>query len=172
VEIRFPIPPGESEANPALDLLVEILNGPSGRLARRLLGPEGIAVSATAARRTTRRWGYFSIRTYPRSNDLLGRAEQSILQELERLGENLVSAEEFERARLKLWARHQATLADTQALARALGEQEVLSGWRDFLQRPDRWSAVTPEALRSLAAATFQPSRRTLGVYRRKEAGR
>ncbi len=160
--------PGESEA---LDVLAHILgNGSTSRLYRTLVMERGLAINAgswyqdTALDATT-----FGVSGSPRQGTSLHQLDEAIDGVIAELAENGVTAEELDRAKIRLIADsvyaqdNQATLARWYGGALTSGlTVEQVRGW------PDRVRAVNAEAVQA-AARKWLDKRRSVTGYLVKE---
>ena len=160
--------PGESEA---LDVLAHILgNGSTSRLYRELVVERGLAINAGAWYQDTSLDATpFAVSGSPRSGVTLQQLDEAIDGVIAELIEKGVTAQEVERAKVRLIADsvfaqdNQATLARWYggALTSGLTVEQV----RDW---PNRVRAVTPEAVQA-AAKTWLDKRRSVTGYLVKE---
>jgi len=143
--------PGESEA---LEVLAHVLGeGANSRLYRSLVVDHGIAVNAGAGYAgSALDYGKFTIHGEPKPGTTLAAVEAALDSEVAEIVDHGISAEELDRAKVRLIADeiyaqdNQATLARMYGAALATGETV-----EDVRALPDRIRNVTAEAVRAAA---------------------
>ena len=91
--------------------------------------------------------------------------EQAMHVEIDRLVNQDVSDEELKMVKTRLRADLIRGLADNEGLAQQLGSFQALYGdWRYLFRQLDRYDSVTKADVRRVAAKTFVPENRTIGV--------
>ncbi len=166
VYIGYPVPNFRSPDAPALELLSTILSeGRSSRLHRRLVYERQIALAAGGD------YSYFS--TDPNlfwfyATALPGQTpdalERALLQEVERLKTEPVSAAELERAKNQIEASFVFRQDSVYSRASLLARFELIGGWRLRDQFIPAIRAVTAADLQRVARAHFPEERRNVGV--------
>ena len=166
VFIGYPVPNFRSSDAPALELLSTILSeGRSSRLYRRLVYEQQIALNAGGD------YSYFS--TDPNlfwffATALPGRTpealERALMQEVERLKTEPVSATELERAKNQIEASFVFRQDSVYSRASLLARFELLGGWRLRERFVPAIRAVTAADLQRVARAYFSDERRNVGV--------
>src|SRR4051794_18562762 len=168
VHVGFRSPAFGDPALDALDLAGQILSGGKGsRLNRRLVREERIAqdvalftMGFVGGASVTAGWATV------RPGVSVARVEAALLEELERLTTELVTDDELSRAKA-------LTEADELgALQRVEERADRLSMYTTLFDDPElinamlpRYLAVTPEAIRDVAAAVFRPDNRVVMTY-------
>jgi predicted Zn-dependent peptidase len=91
--------------------------------------------------------------------------QEAIHHEIARLQNEDVTDEELARFKTQAKASLLRGLQDNQGLAFQLAMAQQLHGdWRELFRRVDAYEAVSKEAIRRVAAETFVPSNRTIGM--------
>ncbi len=166
VFIGYSVPNFRSPDAPALELLSTILSeGRSSRLYRRLVYEQQIALNAAGD------YSYFS--TDPNlfwffATALPGQTpeglERALMQEVERLKAEPVSATELERAKNQIEASFVFRQDSVYSRASLLARFELVGGWRLRDQFVPAIRAVTAADLQRVARAYFPDERRNVGV--------
>ena len=171
VEFQVPLllagwrtPPDTDPDVPALDLLGRVISrGSRSRLTRGLTGPEGIALLARGDydRRAQGGLLYALIATRPGADS--AETERRLVSEIEKLGEEPVTAEELDQARHQAEVDEYTNWQTSRGLAQAIGNAQMLDrDWRAAQQRLDRLRDLTPEDLRKAAARSLVAANRTV----------
>lgn len=93
--------------------------------------------------------------------------EQSIYDELDRLVEEGITAEELDRAKTRVRANLVRQLNSNMGLATQFAAMQSLTGdWRTVFENVDAVEAVTAEDVQRVAAETFTRSNRTVGMIK------
>jgi len=164
----FRAPPFGDPRLDALEVAAQILAGGKGsRLHRRLVRDERIAqdiafFSLGFVGGASVAAGWATVRP---STDI-GRVEAAFLEELDRIATEPVSDDEMVRARALVETDELAALQRVEERADRLSMFATLFDDPDLINRMlDRYLAVTPEAIRSVAAATFRADNRVVLTY-------
>ena len=151
-----------------LDLLLAILvEGDSSRLHRALVEEEQLALSVDGWQSDGFDPGlaYFYL-TLPPGADIAA-AEARLLQELERIAADGVSAAELEKARNLRLASFWRSLQTINGKAAALGHYEVFTGDHESLFAvPGKLASATAGQLQEVAAQVFRRNNMTVGILR------
>jgi predicted Zn-dependent peptidase len=152
----------------ALDIGTQILAGGKGsRLHKRLVREEKLAQDVALftlgfAGGASICAGQATLRPEADADEL----ERAFEEELDRLGREPVTADELERARALI------ETTELEALQRVEERADRLSMYATLLDEPDmvnrqlgRYLAVTPEAIREVAAEVFRPDNRVVITY-------
>jgi zinc protease len=160
----YHIPAAAHEDFAAVQVLNQVLVAePSGRLYRALV--EG--KKATSVRGSAYGWHdpgvlEFLVQTEPAK---LEAARDTLLDVLERLAAEPVTAEEVERARRKLARDRELLMAQSNRVATELSEWVAKGDWRLFFLHRDRVARVTPADVTRVAGRYLQRTNRTVGLY-------
>lgn len=143
----------------AMKLLVGILGqSRSSRLTVALRDRLGIVQSIVSGYSALEAGGVVSI-TAQLDADQLTRVESKVIDEVRRLGETGVTAEELRRAITAAEAAHEFSLETAEGRAYALGRAETVWNVESELAWIDRLWSVTREQLRSVARRYLDPVR-------------
>lgn len=102
--------------------------------------------------------------TVPKDGNL-DAVQKAMLDTLEGLQANPVTAEEVARAKQKLLKDIELALADTAGLTVALTESMAAGDWRLFFLQRDQLEKLDVAAVQAAAVKYFKPSNRTLGRF-------
>jgi zinc protease len=149
-----------------MDLLLAILTeGTSSRLHRILVEEEQLALSVGGWQSDGFDPGlaYFYL-TLPPDGDIAA-AEARLVEELERVATEGVTADELDKARNLGLAAFWRGLQTIDGKASALGNYAVFTGdYENLFAVPEKLAAVTAEQLRTAAAQVFRRGNMTVGV--------
>ncbi|TLM68889.1 MAG: insulinase family protein [Deltaproteobacteria bacterium] len=155
----------------AFDLIDQVLGqGRTSRLYRRLVEKEQLATAVAVYGAPGSRYpNLFVIEAVPRHPHTSAEVEAAILDELERLKNEPVSATELTRARNRLLTDNLRALRSNSGLARMLTTYQVLAGdWRYLVDYETRIGELTAEDLRATAQRWFTSKNRTAVTLQRK----
>jgi zinc protease len=139
----------------ALDVLQAILSGQGGRLFIELRDKASLAYTVTPIRMDGIESGYFG--TYIGcSPEKAQKAYKMMYQELMKLGEKSISAEELERAQKYLIGRHDISSQRTSTLADALLFDELYEiPFNEYDKHNEKIKAITQKDVQTLAQELF-----------------
>lgn len=166
--IGFFTVPADSDDRFALDALASVLSGLGGRLFAEVRGRQGLAYTVSAWHTVRKDAGMFTVYTAtdPGNED---RARASIFDELEKVRQDLVTAEELDRVRTFIAGAKSISLQASFALASDLcrnavyGRPEEASDY--YVQRIQ---SLTREDLQDAAQRYLLPDRYAAGILRGK----
>ncbi len=136
----------------------------SSRLYRRLVD-SGLASSVYGSLLPTSHPFLYSVSATVAAGQSLQVVEAAVLDELERLGRDGISAGELAKARAQLRARFVFDMDGVTDIAHQLGYFETIGSWRDALSLGERLAAVTADEVHEVARRTFRPANRTIGWF-------
>jgi zinc protease len=168
--LAYKSPAGADPEGPALDMLLDILaGGDYARLHRLLVEDAQVAIAVDVQRQSGFDPGLTWIdATLPAGGDP-ARVEQMIDDALASVVRDGVTEKELTRAKNIVTAAFVRGLATIDGKAGALGSYEMTYGdWRRLFRAPAEYAAVTAADIRKVAAAVFDPDRRTVGVLEPK----
>lgn len=143
----------------ALEVLVAILGGQSGRLFAELREKQALVYRVSAHSVEGVDPGFVAI-YLSCAPDKLGAALAAVRGELERLRAHGVSADEVERARSYLIGSHQIAMQRRSAVANAIAYHEAYGlGWQSWAGYDDAIRRVRPEDVAAAAATYLVPER-------------
>jgi len=165
VSALYRVPAGSHPDYPAIDLLVNVLGDvPAGRLHRAIV-QKGLASHAWGGERGLHDPGYVYFGASLGKEQSLADARERLLEVVEGVTRDKVSAEELERARTALVNEFEKAQRDTSALVRSLGEFIAIGDWRLFFLYRDRLRKVTLEDVQRVGEQYLKPANRVLGEF-------
>ena len=180
VEVNFDAEPKVMMAfhKPSLpsrdDYLFDILNGLLGegrtsRLYQGLVVKEQLAASVSTFTAPGARYpNLFVISATPRAPHTAQEVEDAIYRELQRLADEVVSAEELERVRNRLRVDFLRGLQKNDELAHMLTYYQTVAGdWRYLVSYDQEMATITPEEVQSAARRYFRKENRTVATLAR-----
>ena len=139
----------------ALDIAEGVLNGRSGRLYKRLVEEEKIAVGVSASNSPNKYISEFSVRVNLRPDANREKVEKIVWEELEKLKSQQVSEREFQKVKNRAYAGLVRSLTDMENVATMLGWYEVYGDYRIFLNWADNLDKVNVADVQNVAKKTF-----------------
>lgn len=164
VGVIYHIPAGPSPEFPACEVLEACLTSePSGRLYKALVEKK-LATSVGGSAPALHDPSIIEIvaQTEP---DKTAEARGAMIDTLETLAKQPITAEEVERAKRQLLQFQERTLANSQQFAVGLSNWAGAGDWRLFFLHRDRLEKVTADEVNRAAAKYLVRSNRTVGVY-------
>lgn len=151
-----------------LDLISALLSdGRTSRLFDRLVLRDGTAldVAAAPAFPGIRYPNLFVVYGQPRAPHGPEELEAAVLEELDRLAREPVTPEELAKVKNQVRANTVRSLASNSGLAASLAFNELFAGgWERLITDLELYDSITAEEIMSVAAKTFVPENRTVGV--------
>jgi zinc protease len=148
-----------------LEVLATMLTAePSGRLYQALVASK----KATGVSVTAYGWhdpGVVEVLAQIDKETPAEGVRDTMLNVLEGLGKEKLSAAEVERARRKILNRYEEMMKDPNLIGRVLSDWAAKGDWRLFFLHRDRVAKVTPEDVARVAGKYLVGSNRTVGVY-------
>ena len=139
----------------ALDIAEGVLNGRSGRLYKRLVEEEKLAVGVSASSNPNKYISVFSVRVSLRPDADREKVEKIVWEELEKLKSQQVSDREFQKVKNRAYAGLVRSLTDMENVATMLGWYEVYGDYRIFLNWADNLDKVNATDVQNVAKKTF-----------------
>ncbi len=167
VGLVYHIPAGPHADFPALQVLAEVLDSrPSGRLYKALVESQK-ASSVMSYADPAHDPGLFEISAEVKTKDLaeLQKVRDVILETIDDVAKNGVTAEEVERAQRSYAKEYEMSAADPNRIAIQLSNWAGQGDWRLYFLARDRVEKVTPAEVQKVAAAYFESSNRTVGFF-------
>ncbi|HEX5062946.1 MAG TPA: pitrilysin family protein, partial [Kofleriaceae bacterium] len=163
----------------ALEVLVAVLGGQSGRLFEELRDKQGLVYRVSAHSVEGVDPGFVAV-YLSCAPDKLDAAVTSVRKELDRVRTSGITAEELERAKSYLIGSHQIAMQRRSAVANAIAYHEAYGlGWRTWAAYDDAIRAVTVDDVAAAATAylrsdraitaTVRPPVRTPGAAKRSK---
>jgi zinc protease len=165
VSALYRVPAGSDPSYPAVDVLVQILGDvPAGRLHRALV-QKGLAAATWGSERGLHDPGYMYFGAQLARDADPGPARDALLAVLEGVAKEPVTAEEVERARVRLLNDFEKVERDSGQLVSALSEYSAIGDWRLFFLYRDWLRKVTLADVQRAAEHYLKPANRVLGVF-------
>src|SRR6267143_1740447 len=163
--LMYRVPAGAHPDYAAVDVLTNVLGDvPSGRLHRALV-QKGLASSVWGSERALHDPGYMYFGAALDKSASLDKARDALIQAVESLRKDRITAEEVARARTALLNDFEKSQLDTGAFVRALSEFSAVGDWRLFFLYRDRLRKVSLEDVQRVAEHYLKPANRVLGVF-------
>ena len=168
VEIRWHTPAFVHRDIPALEVLGEVLDGPSGRLNRSLVLKQGIATSAGSQHDPRKFEGMFELRAECKEGRTPEELEQALHAEVEKLVKEPVTAQELQSAKNRFLASTYRQVGSNQFVMFRYAISEGRATWQD-LDRIERESQqVTAADIQRIAREYFTKENRAVAIWTRK----
>ena len=165
VSALYRLPAGSHPDFPALDVLANVLGDvPAGRLHRAIV-QQGLASYSWGAAREMHDPGYMYFGASLGRDGQLAAARDKLLEVVEGVKANKVTAEELERSRISLLNSFEKVQLDTSALVRSLSEYIAMGDWRLFFLYRDRLRKVALQDVQRVAEQYLKPANRVLGEF-------
>ncbi len=163
--VAYHIPAGSHEDYSAISVLSHILTTrPAGRLYSRIVEP-GLAASTSAFSWRFKEPGLLRATVRVSKDQDLEPAAEEMLATLGSFVDEPPTEEEVERAKTDYLKNIELAFNNPQGIALQLSEWMSMGDWRMLFLHRDRLEAVTPDAVRRVAATYLRPSNRTLGYF-------
>jgi zinc protease len=163
--LMYRVPAGAHPDYAAVDVLANVLGDvPSGRLHRALV-QKGLASSVWGSERALHDPGYVYFGAALDKSASLDKARDALIQAVESLRKDRITAEEVARARTALLNDLEKSQLDTGAFVRALSEFSAIGDWRLFFLYRDRLRKVSLEDVQRVAEHYLKPANRVLGEF-------
>ena len=156
---------------PALEVLVSVLSGRSGRLHRSLVLEQEVAFAAFAAQRPYRWGGQLAVTAEAKEESSAEELLAALDIELERLIAEPVPQQELAKAKVRLRAEGLRSLRDPSELMMQIlmqagtGDGEHLNWWFDAI------AEVSAEDVQRVADSGLGTDHRAVGLFHRAGAG-
>ena len=139
----------------ALDIAEGVLNGRSGRLYKRLVEQEKLAVSVSAGNSPNKYVSEFSVRVNMRPDADPAKVEKIVWEELEKLKNEPVSEREFQKVKNHAYAGLVRSFTDMENVATMLAWYEMYGDYRIFLNWAGELEKVSAAQVQEAAKRTF-----------------
>lgn len=148
----------------ALDILEGVLKGKSGRLYKRLVEQEKLAISVAAANSPNKYVSEFNISVRLRADADPDKVEKIIWEELEKLKTEPIGERDFKKVKNNAYASIVRSFRDMENVATQLAWYEMFGDYKILLNWPESLDAVTPEQAQNAAKETFVKSKSVYGL--------
>lgn len=139
----------------ALDIAEGVLNGRSGRLYKRLVEQEKLAVSVSAGNSPNKYVSEFTVRVSMRLDADAEKVEKIVWEELERLKNEPVSEHDFQKVKNHAYAGLVRSFTDMENVATMLAWYEMFGDYHIFLRWADMLDKVSAADVQKAARETF-----------------
>ena len=154
----------------ALEVAGELLSGKSGRLYKRLVTAEDVAIGQPYAFNSARKYaGYFEIGATVKEGSEPEKVEKIILEEVDKLREGEISDHELQKVKNQVLASSVRRLKNNIGLMFQLGIYETWYDWSYINESPRRMLEVTADDVRRVVTDYLDAKTRTVAIYRTKE---
>ena len=153
---------------PVLDVIRELLNGPAGRLTRKLVLADKVATSAGAFSDGRKYEGSFGVNAECKEGVAPEQLEQAVHAEMERLQREPVTAEELQSAKNRYLASAYRQLTNNFTVMLRYAVSEGLGGWREVDRLERQAQQVTTADVQRVAKAYFNKENRAVAIWTRK----
>jgi zinc protease len=162
----YHIPRTNSPDYYTLEVLSAVLsNGRSSRLYRRLVDRDQLALSVNGGAGMSLDPGQFTFTIQPRAGVDPAKTEQALMEELDRIGTEGITATELEKARNQLLAGFYRSMATIAGRANLIGQYEVFFGdYTKLLTAEKDFAKVTAGDVRNAARKYFNPKNKTVAT--------
>jgi predicted Zn-dependent peptidase len=155
---------------PPLMILVDLLNGRTGRLYKSLVLEQAISNSASASSEGRKYQGFFEVRGVTKPGKTPEEVETALYKELEKLKREPVGERELQKVKNQNAAADFRRLQSNFALMLQLLICESGRGWQHINTDPKLIQAVTATDIMRVANTYFTPENRTVAIYYTKKA--
>ncbi len=164
LDVLFHTPGFPHEDLYALDILEGALSGRSGRLYRKLVKEQKIALSAGAGNGADKYTSSFHVSADLDGKPQLDKVEKAVWDVLYDLGRKPITERELARAKNQVAARTLRQLQNIEELATELAFWEMRGGW-DWINRfPENVQKVTAQQVQDVSKKYFYRKNSTTGV--------
>ena len=169
LQVRYHAVPFGHGDGYALDVVAGVLNGRTGRLYERIVEGAGIASSARAVYEARKYAGVFELRAETKGDG----TPERLLAAWDRIVAELIAEpvpeDELAKVKNRVSADTYRQLRDPFFLMIQLAIMDSLGDWRYLDTVAERTNEVTAEDVQRVAAKYFEPSKRLVSLYYRKE---
>ena len=145
-----------------------VLNGRSGRLYKRLVEQDKLAVSVGASNSPNKYVSEFSIQVNMRPDADVAKVEKIVWEELEKLKTEIASEREFQKVKNRAYAGLVRSLTDMENVATMLAYYEMFGDYRIFLNWANELDKVTAAEVQAAAQKTFVREKSVAGFLLKK----
>lgn len=152
----------------ALDIAEGVLNGRSGRLYKRLVEQEKLAVGVSAGNSPNKYVSEFSVRVNMRPDADPAKVEKIVWEELEKLKNEPVSEREFQKVKNHAYAGLVRSFTDMENVATMLAWYEMYGDYHIFLNWAGELEKVSAAQVQEAAKRTFLREKSVAGFLLKK----
>ncbi|HXT11346.1 MAG TPA: pitrilysin family protein [Candidatus Angelobacter sp.] len=152
----------------ALSILGRILSTRTGRLYKNLVLGSGVATDVYAAQGSQKWAGYFNAGGEARQGHKPEEVEQGIYDQIAKLQQDEVSAEELQKVKNNFAAGEYRRLSANFPILQELINYDGEGDWREINNEGPKIQAVTAADVKRVANKYFAKENRTVAIYTRK----
>jgi predicted Zn-dependent peptidase len=153
---------------PALEVLSEALDGPAGRLYKKLVLGDKLATSASSFSNPQKYEGYFGVNAECKEGVTPERLEAAVHGEIERLQKEPLSSEELQSAKNRYLTSAYRQLNSNFAIMVRYAVSDGLGSWKDADRIDREVQSVTAGNVERVAKAYFTKENRAVAIWTRK----
>jgi zinc protease len=165
VSIAHKIPNGLNPDQPAIAVMDSILSGGKDSRLYRALVDKGLALTARASSGTLHDMSLHFMTANLAPGAAHGQAEKALLEQIELIKTQGVTAEEVAQARQKYRADRTYRLDGTDSIVGELNEWIATGDWTQFVRFPDAVEKVTPADVQRVANVYLNEDQSTTGWF-------
>lgn len=170
INVRWHGPSGVHADTGALDLLMGVLSGRSGRLYRPLVEEKKLALETEAWYWSLRHGGVIHVGAMPREGADPAAVEKALLEIVEEVREKGVTDRELMKARNQQLADLLRGMRTNGGIAQQLGYFETIGTYKDLFAYLKALETATTDDLRRVAREYLKPEGRNVLVIKRRAA--
>jgi predicted Zn-dependent peptidase len=152
----------------ALSILGQILSTRTGRLYKDLVLGRSVATSVFAGQGSQKWAGYFTAGGLARDGRTPEEVEQGIYENIEKLKQEEVPAEELQKVKNNFAAGEYRRLSSNSPILMMLIRFDGLGDWREVNEGGPKYQAVTAADVKRVANKYLTRENRTVAIYTRK----
>jgi predicted Zn-dependent peptidase len=171
VTVRWHTVPYVHKDIPALSVMEELLNGPSGRLQKNLVLGAGIANSASASQDPRKYEGYLEIEAECKEGHTPEELEKAVYGEIDKLQKEPVGAEELQKVKNRYLTSSYRQISSNLQLGLRYAVSDGMGSWRDADRIDGQVQAVTAADVQRVAQKYFTKEARAVAIWTRKGGG-
>ncbi len=161
--------PSQAHADaPALDLLMTIMSGRSGRLYKELVLEKKLVLNTNSNFDGRKFGGVLHVSAVPRPDADFAAVEKELAATVDRFKTEPVTAAELQRSRRQMIAGLIRDLDTNRGIAVHLGLAEIIDSWKGLFDWIPDLNKVTDEDIKRVAQTYFTPEGRNVLVIKRK----
>ncbi len=154
----------------ALNVLSGLLSGKTGRLFKRLITSEDVAIGRPQAGNNSRKYaGSFEINVTVKEGHTPEEVEGIVLEEIDKLREGDISDRELQKVKNQVLASSVRRVKSNMGLMFQLGLYDTWYDWSYINTGPKRMLEVTTNDVHRVVKEFFNPKTRTVAIYRTKK---
>ena len=152
----------------ALQIFSQLLSTRTGRLYKGLVLGSGVATEVYATQASQKWGGYFNAGGEARDGHKPEEVEQGVLENIEKLKEQEVPADELQKVKNNFAAAEYRRLSSNFPILMQLIHNDGAGDWREINEAGPKIQAVTAADVMRVAKQYFTKENRTVAIYTRK----